>query len=290
MDIIDIHTHGTGGYDTRTTSGEDLLRMAEVYASSGITGILPTIYPDTIEVMRENMMAVKRTMEIQGLNSSPITPHSSLILGVHLEGPFLNPIRCGALNKEAFIKPTDYNLRVLLDGFEDMVRIITIAPELDGAIRLIKKISDMGIVVSMGHSDATYAEAEAGFNAGARGITHIFNAMRGFHHREPGIAGFGLLNRDTYIEVIADPYHLCPETIELIFRVKDPDKVIIVSDSVKETGVSEPDHGIVNNAGRLMGGSMTIVESSERLIELGFKEDVIKGCITRNPARYLSPK
>lgn len=288
-EIIDIHTHGIGGYDTRTTTEMDILKMAELHASSGVSRILPTIYPDEIEAMRENMMAVKRAMEIQDLR--PRTQDLKLkktatILGVHLEGPFLNPEKCGALDKKAFIKPTDYNLMALLDGFEDMVRIITIAPELDGALRLIRKISRIGIIVSMGHSDATYNEAEAGFHAGAKGVTHIFNAMRWFHHREPGIAGFGLLNRDIYIEVIADPYHLHPEIIELIFRIKEPDKIIIVSDSVKETKPSRG-HAIVNNSGRPRGGSMTILESSKRLIELGVEEEVIRGSITKNPAMYL---
>ncbi len=272
VNIIDIHTHGIAGYDTRTVNEGDILKMAEIHASCGVLEIIPTIYPDTIRVMRDNMMGVRKAME-----------KSATILGVHIEGPFLNPLRCGALNASAFIDPTEYNLKKLIDGFEDIVRVITIAPEIEGATKVIKKISDMGIVASMGHSDATYAEAEAGFNAGARGITHIFNAMRGIHHREPGIAGFGLLNRDIYIEVIADPYHLHSKTLELIFRTKNPERIIIVSDSIKGT-----QKGIVDDSKRLQGGSMTIVESSNRLIELGFDGEVIKRCITENPAAYLS--
>jgi len=155
----------------------------------------------------------------------------------------------------------------------------------------------------MGHSDATFSEAEAGFNAGARGITHIFNAMRSFHHRDPGISGFGLINKDIYIEVIADPFHLHPKTLELIFKTKNPERIIIVSDSVKETyspptppykgGVkrSEKEKGsvkdITDTKGKLLGGSMTIVESSKRLIQMGYDEDIIMRCITLNPERYL---
>src|SRR4030043_1406372 len=163
----------------------------------------------------------------------------SRIIGGHLEGPFLNPSRCGSLNAASFIDPTEYKFKELIEGFEDIVKIITIAPEINGAIRLIKKMSDKGIIVSMGHSDATYAEAEAGFNAGAMGITHIFNAMRGFHHREPGLAGFGLLNQDIYIEVIADTYHLHPKTLELIFKTKNHNRIIIISDTVKESKKEE---------------------------------------------------
>ncbi len=158
------------------------------------------------------------------------------IIGVHLEGPFLNPAKCGSLNAMTFIEPSEKPFSELVEGFEDIIKIITMAPELDGAPMLIKRISDVGIIVNMGHSDATFEEAEKGFHSGARGITHIFNAMRGFHHREPGIAGFGLLNNDIFIEVIADPFHLHRATLELILKVKNPKRIIIVSDMVRESG------------------------------------------------------
>ena len=244
-------------------------------------------------------MIVKRAMDIQRSEKQiPSSPpllkggggdSPAAILGVHLEGPFLNPHKCGALNAAIFIEPTEHHLEELLDGLEDVVKIITIAPELEGATRLIKKISDRGILASMGHSDATYSEAETGFNAGARGITHIFNAMRGLHHREPGIVGFGLLNQDIFIEVIADPFHLNPKTLELIFRTKNHDRIILVSDSVKGTKTLECEkgQGVVDDSGRLQGGAMTITESSQRLIELGFDEGTIRKCISKNPEIYL---
>jgi N-acetylglucosamine-6-phosphate deacetylase len=219
------------------------------------------------------------------VNSKP-----SQIIGLHLEGPFLNPSECGALDAKAFIEPTEYKFQELTEGFEDIVKIITIAPEIKGATSLIRNMSSMGIIVSMGHSDATYTEAETGFQAGANGITHIFNAMRGFHHREPGIAGFGLLNQDIYIEVIADPYHLHVKTLNLIFKIKNPDRIIIVSDSVKETKKRKDKRvgkGITDAAGRISGGCMTITESSKRLIEMGFDENVVMRGITENPERYL---
>lgn len=284
MKTIDIHTHGIKGYDTRTTDVEHILKIAEIQNSYGISEIIPTIYPATIKVMRENMTVIRKAMQLQ---ESPVIRHSSLILGVHLEGPFLNPSKCGALNAMTFIEPTEYNLKELIEGFEDIIKIITIAPEINGATKLIKIITDMGIIASMGHSNATYTEAEAGFHAGAKGITHIFNAMRGFHHREPGIAGFGLLNKDIYIEVIADPFHLHQKTLELIFKTKKHDKIILVSDMVKETKTSSKNAKVTDFHGKLLGGSMTITESSRRLIEMGFDKDVIMKCITENPARYL---
>lgn len=306
MKIIDIHTHGIGGYDTRTADVEHILRIAELHGTKGVSAIILTIYPAPIKVMRENMAVIREAMKRQkdrqasGVKSQALTdkdkealdaPRSTLdasqVIGVHLEGPFLNFSKCGALNSMALLEPSEDRLRELVEGFEDMVKIITIAPEMNGAPGLIRKIADMGIIASMGHSDATYAEAEAGFHAGAKGITHIFNAMRGYHHREPGISGFGLVNQDIYIEVIADPYHLHPQTLELIFRTKNPERIIIVSDTVRETTLFTKGTGVADLHGKLIGGSLTIAESAEMLIEAGFDSDVVMRCISENPERYI---
>ncbi len=292
MKTIDIHTHGIGGYDTRTTNVDHILKIAEIHGSQGISEIILTIYPATIKVMRENMSVIKKAMQIQKdshkqSNHLHVEDHASRIIGVHLEGPFLNPSKCGALNAITFIEPTEDSLKELTEGFEDIIKIITIAPELAGASRLIKKITEMGIIASMGHSDATYAEAEIGFHSGAKGITHIFNAMRRFHHREPGLAGFGLMNSDIYIEIIADPHHLHPKTIEIIFNTKKHDKIILVSDTVRETTIFTKNQGITDAHGKLLGGCMTITESFRYLIDAGFDENVLISYITKNPERYL---
>jgi N-acetylglucosamine-6-phosphate deacetylase len=254
--------------------------------------------------MRTDIAAVKKAMERQkqdgrgkieegskiALRHETCDTPPAAILGVHLEGPFLNPTRAGALDRNSFLPAKISECRQLLEGFGDVVKIITVAPELDGAANLIRSITDTGIIVSMGHSDATYSEAETGFNAGAKGITHIFNALRGIHHREPGIAGFGLTNPHVCIEVIADPFHLHPKTIELIFGIKKPDKIIIVSDSVKKSQTGIAAQGIANSTGRLLGGSMAITESAKYLIGLGFQKDIIDRCISGNPEKYLDNK
>jgi len=293
MKIIDVHTHGIGGYDTRTADVEHIFRISEIHGSYGVSEIVPTIYPATINVMRENIAVVKKAMEKQALSvkrqasEAIIQNDASRIIGIHLEGPFLNPLKCGALNAITFIEPSEYNFKELIEGFEDIIKIITIAPELNGALSLIKQMADSGIVVSMGHCQATYAEAEAGFNRGAKGITHIFNAMRGFHHREPGIAGFGIMNNDIFIEVIADPYHLHTKTLELIFKIKNHDKILLVSDSVKQSSAFFIKDGIMDMRGRLLGGSMPVTESAKRLIANGFDENTIMKCIAENPEKYL---
>ena len=283
MKIIDVHTHGIGGFDTTSVLENEILRIAEIHGNHGVSEIIPTLYPSTIGVMRENMQTIKDAISLQERKGSK----GANISGIHLEGPFLNPARCGSLNKDSFIAPGESSLKQLLEGFEDVVRIMTVSPELDGAPALIKIISDMGIITSMGHSDATYSEAEEGFNSGARGITHIFNAMRGIHHREPGIAGFGLMSKDIYIEVIADPFHLAPKLIEFIFSAKDQDRIIIISDTVKDTKTEAVSDGIMDGEGRLMGGSLTVNESAERLIKAGINKDAVMRAISANPVRYL---
>ena len=178
----------------------------------------------------------------------------------------------------------------IIDGFADIIDVTTIAPGLDGALRMIKTCTGLGIKVNMGHTNATFAEAEAGFHSGAKGITHLFNAMRPYHHREPGIAGFGLLNPHVYVELIADPFHLHPATLKMVFRLKDPAKILIVSDSVRETGTArhmEP-KPMLGERGVLQGGAMTVAEGAARLIESGFDQDTVMAGVSVNPDTYLT--
>jgi N-acetylglucosamine-6-phosphate deacetylase len=273
--------------------------MAQIHGEYGVTDIVPTIYSGPVQQMHANMAAVKVAMERQHTSdSNQRTARDSSkfkiqdsrfarIAGVHLEGPFLNPSKSGALDGSTFQKPSEKTFKKLIEGFEDIIKIVTIAPELEGVLGLIKSMSDIGIAVSLGHSDATFQEAERAFHAGATGITHIFNAMRGFHHREPGIAGFGLMNPDIYVEMIADPFHLDNRSIELIFKMKKPGKIIIVSDSVNETAVRAKNHAMQDHTQTLQGGNLVITESAKRLIGLGFDEANIMDCISANPWSYL---
>jgi N-acetylglucosamine-6-phosphate deacetylase len=292
MRMVDIHTHGLGGYDTRTTNPKDILKIAELQGAQGVTDIVPTIYSGPVKVMRKHMVAVKEAMEVQRTakdNSKFKIQDSRLarIAGIHLEGPFLNPTKAGALDPASFQKPSEKIWKRLIEGFEEVVKIVTIAPEMDGAINLIRTMSARGMVVSMGHSDATYTEAEEAFHAGAKGITHLFNAMRCIHHREPGLAGFGLMNPDIFVEVIADPFHLHKQTVELIFKMKNPGKIILVSDSIKDTNAASAWHAEGDDNMIIQGGSMTIVEVVKRLAGLGFDEGIVVDCISSNPLSYL---
>lgn len=283
--FVDLHIHGIGRYDTRTSRPEDILRIAELQGEKGVGFIVPTVYPSPIVEMRQNIEAIKKAMDLQKVDDRRQKAiRLSEIIGVHLEGPFLNPLKCGALDKDSFLKPDLATLRKLIDGYEDIVKIITISPELPGALKVIEKCRERRIKVNMGHSNATYREALDGKKAGATGITHIFNAMRPFHHRDPGIAGLALMDEDLYVEVIADGFHLSPEVLRFIFEVKSLDRIVVVSDSIKGAGRGRRP---VCRGGVLAGSNMAVSEGVEVLRQIGLSSSVIKMATVYNPMRYV---
>jgi len=286
--LIDLHTHGIGKYDTKTDNPYEILKMAMFYAKAGTVAFLPTIYSGTIRQMQANMEAVRAAIKMQHAACRTLTRHRcirdmSLILGVHLEGPFLNPARCGAQERKSLIKPVIPNLKKLIEGYEETIKIMTIAPEMPGALKVIEKAVSLGIKVNMGHSDATYGQALSGKKAGATGISHIFNAMRPFHHREPGIAGFGLLDEDVFIEVVADGIHLDPKTLSLIFKIKRSDRIILVSDSIKGAGAKKGP--IKTSSGAIAGSAATLSDVLKNVEDAG--GDALKSASV-NPLNYLN--
>lgn len=276
--FIDIHVHGAEEYDTRTRRQDDIVRIAACHGERGTSALLPTVYPAPIEIMRNNMDAIRRTMEVS-------RPGAAQVLGINLEGPFLNPDRAGSLDAKTFADPSVETLSKLVDGFEDAVRIITIAPELPGALKVIEACREKGILVHMGHSDASFEQAEEGKKAGATGITHIFNAMRGFHHREPGLAGFGLMDEELYVEVIADMAHLHPQSLKMLFEMKSQDRIILISDSVRGPGWGSG--AIRGPGGTLMGSGIAIADAVTNLVALGVPSEQAIRFASENPRRYL---
>jgi N-acetylglucosamine-6-phosphate deacetylase len=278
--LIDIHVHGAEKYDTLTRRQDDILQLAKVHGEHGTDAILPTVYPGAVEDMRASMAAIRRAMETQRGGAA--------ILGVHLEGPFLHPDRAGALDRKRFLDPSTKRLGELIDGYEDLIRIMTIAPELPGSLKVVEKCREKGVLVHMGHSDATYEQAEEGKRAGATGITHIFNAMRAFHHRDPGLAGFGLMDDEIYVEVIADLVHLHPQTLRMVLDMKQADRILLVSDSVKGPGWGK---GAVRGPGGVLQGSgVTLMDCVKNLVSLGVHQEWALQFASENPRKYLGIK
>ncbi len=275
--LIDIHVHGADDYDTRTRRQDDILQVAQIHGQRGTSALLPTVYPGSVEIMRESMNAIRRAMDSQRQGAE--------ILGIHLEGPFLNPDRAGSLDGKSFADPSVEILERIVEDFEDIVKIITVAPELPGALRVIERSREKGFRVHMGHSDATFEQAEEGKQAGATGITHLFNAMRGFHHREPGLAGFGLMDEDVYVEVIADMAHLHPQSLKMLFDMKSADKIILISDSVKGPGWGTGP--IRGPGGTLMGSGIALADAMKNLVVLGVPPERALLFASDNPRKYL---
>ena len=275
--VIDIHVHGAEKYDTRTRRQDDILQIAQIHGQHGTSALLPTIYPGSVEIMRDHLGAIRRAMAAQR--------EGATILGAHLEGPFLNPERAGSLDGKSFADPSPEAFNRLVEDFEDIIKIVTIAPELPGALRVIELCREKGFLVQMGHSDASIEQAEEGKHAGATGITHLFNAMRGFHHREPGLAGFGLMDEDIYVEIIADLAHLHPQSLKMIFDMKSPDKIILISDSVMGPGWGS---GAIRGAGgTLLGSGIALADAIKNLISLGVPPDRALQFASDNPMTYL---
>jgi N-acetylglucosamine-6-phosphate deacetylase len=278
--LIDQHVHGAHTYDTTTRRQDDILSIAEAHGGRGTGAIVPTVYPRSIELMRESMSAIRRAMASQRGGAK--------ILGVHLEGPFLHPDRAGALDRKSFLDPSVGNLEGLIEGFEDIIRIITIAPELPGALKLIEVCREKGFLVQMGHSDASFEQAEEGKRAGATGITHLFNAMRGFHHREPGLAGFGLMDDDLYVEVIADMAHLHVQSLKMVLEMKRPERILLISDSVKGPGWGK---GPIRGPGGVLEGSgVSLMDCVKNLVSLGVHQEWALQFASDNPRQYLGIK
>lgn len=270
MSIIDIHFHGTTKLDIREAeSSEQLLSIAIEYGDKGIEGFLFTLYPDDLDRMRKKLSIIHKAIHEQR--------EGAKIYGAYLEGPFINPLRAGALDSSKFLEPDLDKLKKLIEGFEEIIKVITIAPELPGSYELIEVFSILGVVVSMGHSDATFKEAQEGFKAGAKLITHIFNAMRGIHHREPGLAGFGIINEEIYVEIIGDGRHINDEILKWFFKVKNPERIILISDMVKDIGEDN----------FIKGGSMSLMETKERLLKMGIDYEKISLATYYNPKRLL---
>ena len=227
--FIDIHLHGGGGGDTTDANPESIEKMCRAHARFGTTSLLPTIYPGPFRTICDRLRAVA--------DHSHIASKGAEILGSHLEGPFVNPKRRGALQAKHFRKPSTTELLRLIDASRNTVKMITIAPELPGGIELIKQCNRHDIKVSVGHSDASFEEMCQAINAGLNHATHIFNALRRVHHRDPGVMGTIFINPEVTVDVIADYYHVHPAVLTFLFMVKRYSRIVLVTDSLRITGL-----------------------------------------------------
>ena len=235
--FIDVHIHGRGGSDTMYPTFEDLNVISKTALKTGVTTLLPTTMTmpaEDIAKAIENVVAYKDKVE------------GAEILGVHLEGPFFNKIYKGAQPEECMILPTVDNYLSFVKDHQDVIRKISIAPELEHSIELIEYLNDKNTVVSLGHTNATYEEAQAAIDAGATSGTHTYNAMTPLTHRAPGVVGAIMINDSVYAELILDGIHVNFAAAKALLRTKGKDKLILITDSIEAAGLENGTYKLGN--------------------------------------------
>lgn len=227
--LIDIHIHGAGGSDVMDGTPEAIATISRTLMRFGVTGFLAT-------TVTGNKPQLERAMS-NVVNQAPYLVDGAEVLGIHLEGPWICPERCGAQNPEFIVDPGPEDAAWAMDKSEGTLRVVTMAPERPGAMETIRELTQNGVIVSVGHSDATYEQVIAAAEAGATHLTHCFNGMRGLHHREPGVVGAGLADDRFSLELIADGHHVHPGAIKLLIKVKGPDDMMLISDGMRAVGM-----------------------------------------------------
>lgn len=228
--FIDVHIHGAGGSDTMDGTKESINTIAKTIAAFGTTSFLPTTMTCSINDIKKAIEAVAeaKAAGTDGAN----------VLGVHLEGPFISPSMIGAQNPNFIQTPSVDTFKEMVGEHLDSITSITIAPEVEGAKELIEYLSHLGIVISIGHSKATYKQALEGIKLGIGHSTHLYNAMTPLHHREPGIVG-AIFDTDITTETISDGIHISYPSLRVAYKQKGTDKVLLVTDAMMACGMPE---------------------------------------------------
>ena len=291
--FIDIHNHGAVGVDVNATSVRDLRKVSKFLAGKGVTAWLPTLVPDSDRNYEKIIKAIDELMETQ------IDEPIAQVLGVHYEGVFANEKMCGALRPEFFKTFKNGDEINDLPKLKNGIHLTTLAPEVENGIGLIKELRKENWIVSIGHTKADFQTLENAFNAGARHLTHFFNAMTGLHHREIGVAGWGLANKETTFDIIADGVHVHPAMLKFACQSKTPAKTLLISDSVAPTGLGDGEYEIwgekvfvrngktQNERGSIAGSVITMLDAVKMLLSLGFSEAETSQMASANPAKLL---
>lgn len=228
--FIESHCHGGDGIDVNAASKEDYKKISKFFASHGVTGFLPSILTDTEDQTLWCIDQITQAME----DNLP----GAKLLGIHLEGPFLNPKFKGAMPENLLKKPDINLVKKYQDRAKGNIKYITISPELLEDMDFIKELRELGIVVALGHSDATFNETVKAIDKGAESFTHLMNTMRPIHQHEIGIAGAALM-ADIYAEIIVDGFHLNKNTVKFIEKNKGYEKLILVTDCIMAAGLPD---------------------------------------------------
>jgi N-acetylglucosamine-6-phosphate deacetylase len=282
--FVDLQVNGFGGVDFLAAGGDDYRQAGEALLQTGVTAYQPTF-----------ITATESTI-VDALRAMPPNGSAPHIVGAHLEGPFLSPERLGT---HPFEHRRDPDME-LLDRLLDIGRVteMTLAPELAGADELIRRLLDRGVVISAGHTNATAEQARDAFDLGVSTVTHLFNAMRPFRSRDPGIIGVALTRQDVYVQLIVDGHHLANETVELVWATA-AGRLALVSDATAGAGVGGGSYQLGDVAievadgvpmredGVLAGTVLTMIDAMRNLHALGIPLEDAIGAVTTVPARIV---
>src|ERR1700693_1121112 len=296
--FVDVHIHGAAGHDVMEATPAALAAVAQQAARYGTTSLVATTVTASADVTSQSLTGIARYVRDQSLARQKGVPAAE-ILGIHLEGPFWSAARRGVHPPEWLVPPSIETLRRFLSAADGCARILTLAPELPGALECVEAARAAGLVVALGHTDATYAEAEAAIEKGARHAVHVFHAMRQFLHRETGVLGAALTDPRMTAEVIADGVHVDAPAIRLLLAAKGFENVLLVRDGIAATGMPDGSYrlgnievtvagGVCRNAeARLVGKSLTLDRAVRNIIALGVPLGAAVRMATLNPARLL---
>jgi N-acetylglucosamine-6-phosphate deacetylase len=250
--FIDVHVHGGAGAQCNTDDAQDIERVARFHAQHGTTALLATTVAAPIDGLLCTLEAIRTAAGAPAAGCAQV-------LGAHLEGPFLSPRWPGAMDAAHFLTPDLAVADRLLAG--GGVRMMSLAPELAGARELVRSLVAANVVVSLGHTDAAYAQAAEAVAVGARAVTHTFNAMRPLHHRKPGVLGAALDLEAVACEVICDGVHVDPAVVRLLQRVKGAERVALVTDAIEAAGLPDGDYHLGHRPVSVAAGRATLAGS-----------------------------
>lgn len=268
--FIDLHTHGAFGSDVMLHGEQGLFALSRFFASKGVTGFLPTVMTAPVPEIKRALRSICNVMK-NGVKGSKI-------LGINMEGPFINESFKGAHDRKNIIMPSVELFEDILEASGNNLKMVTIAPELPCSREIISKYGDR-IIFSAGHTAADSSIAEEAFNYGMHHVTHLFNAMQSMHHREPYLLGAALDDDNVSVEIIADGIHVSPKMIRLALKCKGPMKTVLITDSIMAAGHMDGAYSLggttvyVNNKearledGSLAGSTLTMIDAVKNMVK-----------------------
>ncbi|HVN18676.1 MAG TPA: N-acetylglucosamine-6-phosphate deacetylase [Dongiaceae bacterium] len=294
--FVDMHIHGAAGYDVMEATPKTLNAIERFLAAHGVTGYCPTTITAPVDLTLSVLDQLADWIERRGKNREP----QAVPLGIHMEGPFLSHEKRGVQPEKYLLDASVGLFRRFWDAARGHLLVITIAPEIPGALEVIREAAKLGVTVSLGHSDATSEITNAAIVAGARHATHTFNGMRPLNHRDPGILGTVLTSDVLTAEIIADGVHVIPSIVSLFVRAKGVERTVLVTDAIAATGMPDGSYKLgtlevqvqrsvcLSRDGHLAGSVLTLDRAIRNVMEFtgcALREAV--RFVTLNPARVL---